>query len=271
MPQIEPQDESLKSLKGLHLWHAPMSSCSQRCRIVLAETEQDYESHLVDLEKGEHATPDYQRIHPKGLVPAFVDNGALYIESIDIIQQIAGPDSPLFAAGSGDLLGRADDAQVDLKILSHEFLFRARPPMSAEQAEAFDKAHQNDWLRQFKRDFANGFDPDRLNQAAARTDAGFQHLEAQLADGRDWLEGDVFSLSDVAWMPNIHRFSLMDWPFENTPYLASWFDRIKARPSYQKGLLDWQPEPVAPLFAAYTKTRQAQKTDIRSLPHFSEI
>ncbi|MBL6622685.1 MAG: glutathione S-transferase family protein, partial [Alphaproteobacteria bacterium] len=38
MPQIEPQDETLKSLTGLHLWHASMSSCSQRCRIVLAET-----------------------------------------------------------------------------------------------------------------------------------------------------------------------------------------------------------------------------------------
>jgi glutathione S-transferase len=271
MPQIEPQNEMLKSLKGLHLWHASMSSCSQRCRIVLAETEQDYESHLVDLAKGEHATPEYQRIHPKGLVPAFVDNGSLYIESIDIIQQIAGPDSPLLLAASGDLLLRADDAQIDLKTLSHEFLFRAHSPISAEDAEAFDKAHQNDWLRQFRRDFANGFDPDRLNQAAARTDAGFHYLDAQLADGRDWLDGDVFSLSDVAWMPNVHRFNLMDWPFENTPYLASWFERIKARPSYKKGLLNWQAESVASLFTTYTQTRQAQKTHIRSLPHFCAI
>jgi len=269
MPQIEPQDEALKSLTGLHLWHAPMSSCSQRCRIVLAETGKAYESHLVDLEKGEHASPAYQRIHPKGLVPAFVDNGDLYIESIDIIQQIAGPDSPLLAGNSGDLLARADAAQVDLKILSHEFLFRARPPMSEEEAAAFEQAHQNEWLRQFKRDFASGFDPDRLNQAAARTDAGFRHLDSLLADQRAWLEGDVFSLSDIAWMPNIHRFSLMGWPFEATPFLASWFDRIKDRPSYQKGLLDWQPEPVAPLFASYTETRRAAGTDIKSLPHFA--
>ncbi|MCY3873651.1 MAG: glutathione S-transferase N-terminal domain-containing protein [Rhodobacteraceae bacterium] len=85
MPEIEPIDQALKSLKGIHLWHAPVSSCSQRVRIALAECGKDYDGHLVDLEKDEHATPEYQRIHPKGLVPALIDDGRLYIESIDIM------------------------------------------------------------------------------------------------------------------------------------------------------------------------------------------
>ena len=85
MPFIEPKDQTLKALTGLHLWHAPMSSCSQRVRIVLAETGQGFESHLVNLEKDEHASPEYQAIHPKGLVPALVDDGRLMIESVDII------------------------------------------------------------------------------------------------------------------------------------------------------------------------------------------
>ena len=49
MPRIEPQDTLLKDLSGLHLWHAPMSSCSQRVRIVMAETGQAFESHLIHL------------------------------------------------------------------------------------------------------------------------------------------------------------------------------------------------------------------------------
>jgi len=92
MPEIEPRNQSLKQLTGLHLWHAPMSSCSQRVRIVLAETGQLFESHVIALEKDEHASEAYHEIHPKDLVPAHVDEERLYIETIDIIQLLVGPE-----------------------------------------------------------------------------------------------------------------------------------------------------------------------------------
>lgn len=177
MPEIEPINQTLKSLKGIHLWHAPMSSCSQRVRITLAEVGKHFESHLIDLERDEHATPEYQRIHPKGLVPALVDDGRLFIESIDIICHVAGPECLLAQIGSDRLLAMADAAQLDLKLLTFEFLFRFGPPPPPETAAAFQKSHQNEWLRQFRVDFANGFGKDRLNDAIARTDRGFRHLK----------------------------------------------------------------------------------------------
>ena len=85
MPIIEPADKSLKDLDGLHLWHGELSSCSQRVRITLEEKNLDWNSHIISIPKNEHATPEYQAIHPYGLVPAFVDNGVLLIESCDII------------------------------------------------------------------------------------------------------------------------------------------------------------------------------------------
>lgn len=264
MPEIEPKDASLKQLDGLHLWHAPMSSCSQRVRIVLSELDKPYVSHVIDLEKDEHATPEYQAIHPKGLVPSLVDNGHLYIESIDIIQQLAGSDSPLASAASPELLKMADDAQLDLKLLTFEFLFRSGPPPKPENAEAFQKAHQNDWLKQFRIDFAKGFDPARIDEAVRRTGKGFKHLDSVLSDGRSYLGGTEFSLSDIAWMPNFHRFKLMDWPFENTPHLEAWFDRVSVRPSYQEALLKWQPEVVPGAFSEYTAKRQSEGTDVRA-------
>lgn len=268
MPEIEPIEQTLKSLKGLHLWHAPMSSCSQRVRITLAEADKRFESHLIDLEKDEHATPEYQRIHPKGLVPALVDDGRLFIESIDIIAHVAGAGSPLAPVGSDRLLAMANAAQLDLKLLTFEFLFRIGPPPPPKAAAAFQKSHQNDWLRQFRIDFANGFGKDRLNAAIARTDEGFRHLDGLLADGRTYLEGSGFTLSDIAWMPNVHRFRLMDWPFERTPHLQAWFERITERPSYRQALLDWQPVAVAEAFEEYTKRRQAEGNGVRSFPHF---
>jgi glutathione S-transferase len=262
MPEIDPKDQSLKTLQGLHLWHAPMSSCSQRVRIVLAETGQGFESHLVDLEKDEHATEAYQAIHPKGLVPALVDDGHLIIESIDIIQYLAGEASDLAVTSTPELLDLADKAQLDLKLLTFEFLFRAAPPPPKEAAEAFQRAHKNEWLKQFRLDFAAGFAKDRIDEAVTRTDAGFRYLNSLLADGRPYLSGDVFSLSDVAWMPNMHRFNLMGWPFERTPHLQKWFERVSKRPSYQQGLLSFQNEHVAGAFAAYTAKRRREGTDI---------
>lgn len=268
MPEIEPQDPCLKSLQGLHLWHAPMSSCSQRVRITLAETGRAYESHVINLEKDEHATSEYQRIHPKGLVPALVEDGRLFIESIDIIRQVAGAASPLAQSGNTELLELADAAQVDLKLLTFEFLFRAAPPPAPEAVEAFQKGHRNDWLRQFRVDFAEGFDRDRIDAAIARTDEGFRHLDTLLSDRRAFLEGSQFTLSDIAWMPNVHRFRLMDWPFERTPHLQVWFNRVAARPSYREALLDWQHGAAIKNFEDYTRQRQAEGTDIRSFPHF---
>ena len=265
MPEIPPNDTSLKALSGLHLWHAPMSSCSQRVRIALAETGQAYESHVVNLEQNEHASAAYQAIHPKGLVPALVEDGRLFIESVDIIQQIAADMPELSDGASPELLDMADAAQADLKLLTFEFLFRANPPPLAEKAAAFEDAHQNEWLKQFHRDFAAGFDRDRINDAVARTDVGFRHLDALLGDGRPYLSGDRFSLSDIAWIPNAHRFSLMGWPFERTPHLARWFERIAQRPSYKTAVLEMENPEARDRFAAYTRQRRADGTDIASL------
>lgn len=264
MPEIEPKDQSLKTLEGIHLWHAPMSSCSQRVRIVLAETNREYKGHLINLERDEHASDAYQAIHPKGLVPAMVVDGRLFIESIDIIQEIAGKQSDLAVAASAELLAMADKAQLDLKLLTFEFLFRAGPPPTAADAEAFQGAHRNEWLRQFRIDFANGFESSRLEAAVRATKQGFQRLDDVLSDGRKHLGGEVFSLSDVAWMPNVHRFNLMGWPFEKTPHLNAWFERVSKRMSYKSALLDWQNEVVENIFTDYTQKRRKEGTDVLS-------
>ncbi|MEN8934806.1 MAG: glutathione S-transferase family protein [Planktotalea arctica] len=264
MSEIEPKEQSLKTLSGLHLWHAPMSSCSQRVRIVMAETGQTFESHVIDLERGEHATEAYQSIHPKGVVPALVDDGHLIIESIDIIQHVAGDDSPLMKGTSSEVLAKADAAQLDLKLLTFEFLFRGAPAKSDEVARAFQRNHKNAWLTEFYRDFAAGFERDRIQQAVIRTRDGFDFLDARLSDGRAFLAGDQMSLEDVAWMPNAHRFDLMGWRFERAPNLAHWFERMQTRQSYKVGLVDWENPDAIDMFRNYTAVRRAEGTDIRS-------
>ena len=94
---VTPTNKSVTGLEGLHLFHADISNCSMRVRMVLAEKELPWTSHHLDLRKKETVTPEYFGIHPKGLVPTLVHNGVVHIESNEIIEYLdeTYPDPPL--------------------------------------------------------------------------------------------------------------------------------------------------------------------------------
>ena len=261
MPTNNPD---LTKLEGIHLWHAGLSTCSQRVRIALAELGLEYEGHLINLHAGENASEWYQAIHPDGVVPALVDNGRLVVESVDIIDYLdhkhtvlrLTPAEPAQKNAMSALMKRADEAQKHLKLLTFEFLFKAAPATSDDLFRAFQNSHKNEVLKKFHRDFHAGFEPSRIENAAAATDRDFKVLEQLLSDGREFLTGPTFSLADVAWIPNFHRFDLIGWPFGHYPYLQRWFKRVSTRPSYAKALQKWEPRElldiVAPRLAART-------------------
>ena len=85
----ETSNPKIKSLQGVHLYHFGMSSCSQRVRFALEEKGIEWQSHPVNLHLMENATSEYQQIHPKGYVPAFIHDGTLLLESVDIIAYVA--------------------------------------------------------------------------------------------------------------------------------------------------------------------------------------
>ena len=213
MPIIEPGNKSLKDLDGLHLWHGELSSCSQRVRITLEEKKLDWNSHIISIPRNEHATPEYQAIHPNGLVPAFVDNGLLLIESCDIITYLdekyskfsLQPKDAKDKVSMSNWLISADKAQADLKLLSHEFLFRPRKKMSPEELETFSKNHNNQTLVTFIKEWQEGniFPKEKLDGAVNRTDADFTKLDNTLQNQK-WIAGEKMSLADIAWLSLIH-------------------------------------------------------------------
>ncbi len=262
MPEIPTNNPDLTKLKGIHLWHAGLSTCSQRVRIALSELDLTFTSHTVNLHAGENASEWYQAIHPDGVVPALVDNGHLIIESIDIINYLGQkqghalltPDDTVQKSNMFALMKRADDAQKHLKLLTYEFLFKAAPTMNSDQANSFQNKHKNEALRRFHREFRAGFERNRIENAATASAADFKALERLLSDERAFLAGPDFSLADISWTPIFHRFDLLAWPFERYPYLRRWFRRVSSRPSYAEALQAWEPRElldfVAPLLVA---------------------
>ena len=71
--------------KGVHVLHFMGSSCSQKLRIFLNLKGIEWQSHIVDLFTNENFRPWFLGINPRGLVPVLVHDGAVHIESNDII------------------------------------------------------------------------------------------------------------------------------------------------------------------------------------------
>ncbi len=260
MPIIEPEKPELKALNGLHLWHTGLSTCSQRCRIVLAELGQEFESNIVNLNAGENATDWYQAIHPGGVVPALAHDGQIVIESIDIISYLENtfgpgslqPETQEQVELMKELMALSNEHQYKLKTLTFEFLFRVGRQMTTGEAEFFQGNLRNENLKEFHRDYrAGNFDKAVIDEAVDFSRQAFNTLESLLGDGRSYMLGEKFTLADIAWMPNFHRFEILGWSFERYPALKKWFERVSSRDSYQKGLKDWEPTEM--LLAAKPK------------------
>jgi glutathione S-transferase len=72
----------------LKLYHSRQSR-SVRPRWLLEELGVPYELVTLDMQKGEHKTPAYMKVHPHGAVPALVDGDLQIFESAAICAYLA--------------------------------------------------------------------------------------------------------------------------------------------------------------------------------------
>jgi len=248
MPELTSEDVAVKGLRGLHLFHFGASSCSQRVRLALAEKALGWESHIIDLRRGEQFRPSYRAIHPGAVVPALVHDGKVVIESVDILSYLETTfPAPRLAPEPhmSDLLELADQTQTCVRTLTHEFLFADRPPPSPadqkqrlaerkDDAEAtrflvLSAARDNSWRR-------------LVADHAAQMHAALALINARLID-EPWLSGRHFGLCDIAWASTLQRLVALGWPL--TPAVAGLFARIQARPSFIEAITAFGPEAEA--------------------------
>lgn len=250
MPIIEAGAPELKELKGLHLWHGGLSNCSQRCRITLSELGLEYEGYLVNLQAAEHASEEFHRLNPKGVVPVLVHDGTVITNSVDIIAYLDenfgdGLLRPKNLEGEiSRLLERCDKSQLALKYCTFEFLFQHGPRPSEEIFQKLMNGLQSEWLRDFHSEYRAGFSRERIHDMVGRAHEDFLFCEDVFSDGRTFMAGDTFTLADIGWMPNFHRFDLLRWPLENYPKSYEWFSRLSQRQCYTEALEGWEPQAL---------------------------
>ena len=238
--------------KGVHVLHYSGSSCSQKLRIVLNLKGIPWQSHPVDLHGNENFRPWFLGINPRGLVPVLVHDGAVHIESNDIIGYLEKtfPEPKLIPAGHENeiaaLLKHEDDLHLDLRTLSFRFVFAPPgPPKPAEALKSYAENGSgtvqgaNDREKQVQIEFwqratRDGFTDERARASAQKFRTEFDALDRTLAQ-MPYLMGDELSVLDIAWFIYAYRLSLAGYPLQRLhPRVHAWFEKLRARPEFAK-------------------------------------
>jgi glutathione S-transferase len=250
--------------KGIHVLHFMGSSCSQKLRVFLNLKGIAWQSHPIDLPHYENMQPWFLGINPRGLVPVLVDDGAVHIESNDIIQYLEKkfPMPRLIPVGHENevatLLRHEDSLHLDLRTLSFRFVFAPPgPPKPAAALESYlangagtvrgEKDHEKEFQIEFWRRAAEeGFTDEQARYSARRFRGEFDGLDMKLANS-PYLLGPDLTVLDIAWLIYVHRLSLGGYPFARLhPHVHAWAEKLRAMPEFAKeiGQLRHSPEQL---------------------------
>jgi glutathione S-transferase len=264
--------------KGVHLLHAPGSSCSQKTRIFLNLKNIPWQSHVIDLAKGENLEPWYLGINPRGLVPCLVHDGAVFIESNDIIEYLEDtfPDPSLVPPESRDrvhdLLGMEDALHEDLRVLTFRYLI-AKPPGQVKSRAALEQLRSHDGTiggrpdPQKDREIgfwedANeyGITDEQVTTAVDHFRSALNEIEVVLA-GSEYILGKEISVVDIAWYVYAARLIAAGYPLTRLHgSVGKWFDKLDSLPEFHR-----EVETPPGLLAARETLQQAQREQGQSL------
>jgi glutathione S-transferase len=229
----------------LKLYHAGGSVCSIKVRIGLAEKKLDWDSCLIDLQKGEQFSPEYLRLNPNGVVPTLDHDGFIVIESTIILQYIdaLNGDTPLMPieikARTSTLLWllRCIDIHAAINTMTFSTVGRQQimKMKTVQDIEDSIKKMPNPGAAAKRRDLIKN------GMASSYLAGGFYTLYRMFADMRkaldqnEWITGAAYGLADTALTAYIDRLDrlgfsgLWEGDFQE---VGEWLDACRARPSY---------------------------------------
>lgn len=201
-----------------HFWLCPFS---RKVRIVLAEKELDFE---LKFEKFWQRRDEFLSLNPAGQVPVLVEpDGTALCESAAICEYL----DETFSAET--LLGVDARARAETRRLVAWF-----------DLKFYAEVTQNLVDEKVLKRFMSMGEPNSDAMRAGRQNVGY-HLDyiAYLADRRNWLAGDDFSLADIAAAAQLSCVDYLgDVPWDSHGAAKDWYARVKSRPSFQPLLKD---------------------------------
>jgi glutathione S-transferase len=244
----------------LELYHHGSSVCAAKVRFALAEKDIAWVSHYLDILAGEHFTPEFLALNPKGMVPVLVHDGRPVIESTLICEYLETlfPEPALYPRDpyltyQARLWTKAVDEDLHPACSAITYVVSHRHTIMRNGIGSFEEflktpSKESMEARKLKWQWLqHGLDAPGAADRVRLYDRYLHKMNAELA-GHDWLVGDRFSIADIALAPYVNRLAMLGmsamWEAGRLPQVARWFDRIRARPSFRTALLDWIPDSL---------------------------
>jgi tetrachloro-p-hydroquinone reductive dehalogenase len=235
-------------MSQLTLYHYPMSICSQKVRLCLAELQLPYEALVVDIGFGlENFEPWYVRLNPAGVVPTLRDGQRIVTDSAKILHYLAlrsGAGLPRDARQRAEAerwVGVAD--AIPLHAISYS---RGGIPKGDELLEK--RLARITELRACNPTLADTYDALHARVSKLRASAqsfrdsgtAVQELEEHLDElsgvvgSNAFVASDTYSIADVMWTVTLARVDMLGLhaQLKARPAVAAYYQRVSERPSF---------------------------------------
>jgi ganglioside-induced differentiation-associated protein 1 len=244
----------------LELYHHGSSACAAKVRFALAEKGLRWVSHYVDILRGEQFRPEYLAVNPKAVVPVLVDDGNVITESTVICEYLEDaypepsllPRTPLERARVRAWT-KAVDEELHPACSAITYVVSHRHTILRNGAGSFDDFMQRgagegaaaralkwQWIQR-------GLEAPGAGDKIRLYAAYLEKMEHALQSS-DWLVGRDFTMADVAMAPYLNRLAALAmeglWRAGRLPRVTDWFERVRARPSFEPAFVAWMPEEL---------------------------
>jgi glutathione S-transferase len=198
------------------LLYLALGACSRVTMNAFEEAGIDFDGIAIDTLGGQQKGPEYQKINPRGKVPALIIDGKLLTENAAMILYIHA------LKPEAKLLPRANSPFEQAKIHSdliwcsgglHPAIRMVRMPMRFTDG-----------------DFSGVFE-----KGSELLHAMFVEV-AERVSGDKWWYGDDWSIMDVylCWAYGLTEAT--DFPLKDYPEIIAHGERVRERPSYKRAL-----------------------------------
>jgi len=236
-------------MSQIKLYHFPMSICSMKVRLCLAELVVAYEERIVDIGLAlENLEPWYVRLNPRGVVPTLCDGNLVVTDSAKIMHYLADrfetglPQDPQQRAEVERWVKVADTFPLHAISYSRGGIPRGDELLASRLARIVEnKARHPDLADTYSALYDRvsalrnaSVDSEGTNAALAELDTVFSNLNAILAS-KPFIGSETYSIADVIWTVTLARLDMLKLGdlFSSFPLLSAYYERMIARPSFE--------------------------------------
>ena len=238
----------------LKLYHGANSVCSVKVRIVLEEKRMRWESHHIDLPRGEQFSAAFLEINPRSFVPVLVDRDFILRESSVICEYIDQLSSlnPLLPTSIQDQARTRvwgtqcieyHDSVNTLTFASYQRSMLLAKPQD-ELAKRWKAMPDQIRAKKLQDLVKNGGSSEYVPVAMQRMSRLAPEVNDELAHS-DWLIGNKYSMADAMITAYFFRAECVGleglWE-TRYPRTTDWYSRIKKRPSFGLAVNPWLNE-----------------------------